>query len=389
MLTRSPFRKFVREWWVDLVLLVVSATAFALSMLAHASKEATADPVLALRLAGLACIAAWLLLRIPRWQTRKLTAEHPPTRLTAENEARRTLATIVSGAAVFGTVYFASVQLAEQRDRAEKDRLLAERRLVTETYVKVFEMLATGPEENPTRNTGAIYALGELGKISASHRRPVMGLLQAYVRQRYRVAEQAPPRQEAPQDLQAAINVMGRWDVDDADAQPVAFDFSLLDLSRLRFDGLNFAYANFAGSDLTRASMAGTKLCGANFRDASLNGVEFVGADLRLAYVETPEYVRNTDLRGALVVWPDRVRYIDGTFEAAGILRTDAMRADDSRKVKDGRGHFVDDAAGTSEWRTHMRRLLGMGGTFTDGCGRLPTRVWGIVEDPAPTVFSK
>jgi hypothetical protein len=62
----------------------------------------------------------------------------------------------------------------------------------------------------------------------------------------------------------------------------------------------------------------------------------------------------------------------------------------DAGKVKKGGGHFVDDARGTSEWRAHMKQLLGGGGgAFGDGCGRLPTRVWAIVNDPASTVVSK
>jgi hypothetical protein len=193
-------------------------------------------------------------------------------------------------AAGFGAL--AAALLAWGRIELSRD----ERRLdkaghLTERYSKAVEQLG-----HPTADVqlGGIYALERLALDSISHRRTVIEVLCAYVR------EHAGPKRtpvETAADEQAKEEATGS---DAAGAvtsrQPVTVRAALQVLVRNRTDW-TYVY------DLTEANLVGVRLRGADLVGADLSRADLVGADLSRAYLSGADLSRahlsGADLDGA------------------------------------------------------------------------------------------
>jgi uncharacterized protein YjbI with pentapeptide repeats/transcriptional regulator with XRE-family HTH domain len=175
-----------------------------------------------------------------------------------------------------------------------------------------------------------IQALEEIAKDSSRYHWKIMEVLAAFVRN-------APQRKEEariPDDLQAALTVIGRRDSEKDPPNP-RLDLSNTDirgavltganlqgaiLSKANLQGAYLKDAKFQGADLKEANLQGAKLWGAdlqnaklwtaNLKKAVLNGAELQGAILDNAclemaylwYVNLQEAkLRNTKLKGAIL----------------------------------------------------------------------------------------
>lgn len=121
-----------------------------------------------------------------------------------------------------------------------------------------------------------IQALEEIAKDSSRYHWKIMELLAAFVRN-------APRRKEEesiPDDIQAALTVIGRRD---SEKDPPN---KKLDLSNTDIRGANLREANFRKVILSRAKLQGAKLPKANLQGADLSGANLEGADLSKAKLE-------------------------------------------------------------------------------------------------------
>ena len=249
---------------------------------------------------------------------------------------------------------------------------------VSDRYIKSVELLGSIDTAPMASRLGAIYALGEVARVSQTHHQPIMELLNGYVRERAGPAKNDPGRSqdtsltERPQDLQAAITVMGRRNLANDTNSPLQFNFRDLNLSDLRFDDLHFEYADFRRASIRDSLMIKTFLCGANFDDSKMLGAQFEGADLRLTVLNNPFRIVQSRLNGAwiYVTDPRSILYLDGDLKGAAL----------SDSPPDGRHGDLTGAhvfqSNTSNdakkaWQDYVHHeLLGDRGAFPDGCAK-------------------
>ncbi len=234
---------------------------------------------------------------LPKLQVRKLeiTARH---KFEAENEARKTVAQILSAFFFFGTLYFTwqSYELSKQQS-------------ISAIYAKAIEQLAHNSQEV---RLGAIYILENISRNSPDHYMQAIEVLAGYLRSRApwdgsiismhseHLNMRCRPQTEeissfinkeivwnlcicaelsteylefisatksVDQDIQTALSVLGR--------RKVQYENHLykLDLRSTDIRGMDLRKLNFE-----RALFSGSNLSDANFRDAFLSEVDFSGA---------------------------------------------------------------------------------------------------------------
>ena len=235
----------------------------------------------------------------------------PAARLQAVNDLRGTLVTVLAGIAVaLGTIVAAinlSTSFASNRDQLRLQR----RGQVTERFTTAIQLLGHPGKEAFDLRIGGIYALEQIARDDPEELHvPIMEILTAFVRVRSREREQPErefageamddnsPRANFPQDLQAALTVIGRR----SEAQRL-MERAALDLNR----------SNLAGARLNDAS-----LHLANLYRASLRGADLGGADLSNAFL------RRADLRDALLYQTDlrNADLVSANFTNAKLFRT-------------------------------------------------------------------
>jgi uncharacterized protein YjbI with pentapeptide repeats len=210
-------------------------------------------------------------------------------------------------------------QLAEDRDKALKDRQLTRQGQASERFTQAIDQL--GSPRIETR-IGGIYGLDQIAEQSPDSTRPVGEVLLAWLNGRPRM----PPRtlketylREHAPDVQAALTVLtviGRQRYSSVVADR-------LDLHRLSLRGANLRDAILHGAtlyeadlrradlydaDLYDANLLGAYLQSANLEDAdlqkaSLSGADLYAADLRGADLRDADVgtagLQHADLRGA------------------------------------------------------------------------------------------
>lgn len=218
---------------------------------------------------GLVPVCAWALFRIPRWQAGSLSSAVAETdRFTAENEARRTLATILAGVALLGGSYSAMVTLLEQRE----DRLAAR-------YVSTVQNLGTVTGDARPLRVGAVYALERIARTSPEDYDAIMELLASFIRERgVRTANDGNP----PEDIRAALVVLARRRIERE--YPIVHKLQLANtnLRTLDLRGAHLEFADLSHADLSGSDLSGAHLCGADLSDTELRGARLRDADLRL-----------------------------------------------------------------------------------------------------------
>jgi uncharacterized protein YjbI with pentapeptide repeats len=194
---------------------------------------------------------------------------------------------------------------------------------MTDRWRSAVDMLAGGESGDASLEArlGAIYALEQLARESASYRAPAMDLLAAYVRTH---AGKGQASLEPSTEIQSVLSVLGRSGTNGLDLRRTAlwgadFDDALLieaNFGQSRMRGASFANArlmrarlrttdltdvNLAGADLTGAALSGACLRGADLSRAILRGADLKGADLTRAHLRGAD-LREASLAGATLL---------------------------------------------------------------------------------------
>jgi hypothetical protein len=258
----------------------------------------------------LAAIALW---KVPQWQVGRVKDLAPKERFDRVNEARKTLATIIGGAAVLagGYVTWQNLELAREGQTATlKNIELAREGQIADRYSKAIEQLGT-PDSNEEKKIevrlGGIYALESIANESKDLHWPIIEVLSAYVRNHAPNDPHGLPHQNQAStsavrpsaDIQAILTVLGRRAIRYESPNPP--QSQILDLSNVDLRGADLGqarlqYSLLYGSDLTgvsldqallnnshmdRAILRNAHLSQTNFSGAAVYGADFSGAYCR------------------------------------------------------------------------------------------------------------
>jgi hypothetical protein len=151
--------------------------------------------------AAVALVGVWL---VPKWQIAK-TFLPDKERLTLENELRKTVAQFIGGAAILVSLYFAWQQLQQSRRSLD----IAQEGQTTERFTRAVDQV--GSQQLQVR-VGGIYALSEISKDRSYDRHwVVLSVLTAFLRDKTSWQAKSP-RASLPEDIQAALSVIGSRD---------------------------------------------------------------------------------------------------------------------------------------------------------------------------------
>jgi uncharacterized protein YjbI with pentapeptide repeats len=275
------------RWWLDL---------------------STVRTVLAIAILVLVALAAvlaaiwWLWWRLPRRQVRMLEIQihDPKARADTEDNFRKTVGQALGGAAVLIGAVIAYLQFTQQQ-QASHDLLISNQ------VSKGFEQLAS---DKIAERLGGIYALEGVMNTSEQYHQPVLEALCAFVREsttrqkgpltvlletftapRHGTAGKDPDK--PPNDIQAALTVIGRRKAGLGDAFLAGAKISGADLT-----GADLTGVNLRGSDLTGANLSFADLTGANLSFADLTGANLSFANMSGAYLLRAD-LTGANLRGA------------------------------------------------------------------------------------------
>lgn len=287
---------------------------------------------LGLLVLALLALAIW---KVPQWQVGGVKDLESKERFDRENEARKTLATILGGLVLLlGT--WQNLNLA----RAGR---------ITDRFSKAIEQLgavdASGKKKLEVR-LGGIYALEGIANESEELHWPIMEDLCTYVRVNAPIKrENSPSKEQKPKkptpanegsvappnpdaDIQAILTVLGRRDHTYERGNPV------LDLRDTIFAGAdligaNLSYANLGGADLRGADLRGAILRGVDLRGAILSKADLRRAILSGATLSEADvsgaYLSEADLRGAAL---NRADLHGATLYKANLRGADLTSAD-------------------------------------------------------------
>jgi hypothetical protein len=177
------------------------------------------------------CLLILVLVWLPKWQAARpdLTAKE---RFEVENDARKTFAEIVGGAALLAGLYFTWANLQVTQENATRDREITREGQVTERFTKAIDQLGAVNDKGEKQleiRLGGIYALERIARDSERDHWSIMEVLTAYVRENAhraskeaepprgnRLPWKAPPPTQSPSlpklaaDIQAVLTVLGR-----------------------------------------------------------------------------------------------------------------------------------------------------------------------------------
>jgi Pentapeptide repeats (8 copies) len=221
------------------------------------------------------CLLVLVLIWLPKWQA-ACPKLKPKERFEVENDARKTLAEIVGGAALLMGLYFTWSSLEVNREGQ-----------VTERFTKAIDQLGAVNDKGEKQleiRLGGIYALERIARDSQKDHWPVMEVLTAYVRENApwpsTPPKDTPPPQDDPTpkgnpaaapgqlpklatDIQTVLTVLGRRARTHETAE-----------QRLDLNGTALHNANLRGAQLQGASLEGAQLQGADLTDAQLEGAK-------------------------------------------------------------------------------------------------------------------
>jgi uncharacterized protein YjbI with pentapeptide repeats len=295
--------------WIRLTLIVVLVIALAASTIARQAIRASvvqtwtalqthSGALLPFGLIVIAVSSILLLWLLPRWQTAKLRALTPEARFDKENESRKTLAQIIGGLFVIGSLFSTvkTLQVSQQQAAASAkqaaiaaDQLqIAREGQITDRFTKAIEQL--GSKEKLEVRLGGIYSLERIAKESPEDHGPIIEVLATYVRENARLqrSNKQPSKQSITDirlraDIQAILTVLGRRD---ATQERYRINLSNTDLA-----GADLREAHLDGADLNEANLRGAHLERAKLREAhldrtDLSEADLIGAQLGEAYLE-------------------------------------------------------------------------------------------------------
>jgi uncharacterized protein YjbI with pentapeptide repeats len=219
-----------------------------------------------------------------------------------QNDVRTALLqAVVGGAVLVGVLFTWQQQQATSRQVADQ-LAVARQGQVGERFSRAVDQLGSGSIDV---RLGGLYELEQLARQAPERRLVIIEVVAAFVREHARPPAtstgpqaNAPPSAEAPappQDVAAALTILGRRPIHDGDPR--------VDLSRVKLGGLNLVEVRLRDAHLDRADLRGADLRGADLRGAvfdfaDLRGTNVRAADLRGAHLGFPD-LRGADLRGA------------------------------------------------------------------------------------------
>jgi hypothetical protein len=213
----------------------------------------------------------------------------------ARNDVSMTIVQFLGGVVLTATV---AIYTARNEALNRRGHEIERAGQITERLTRAVDQIGN-PEL--TVRLGGIYAMEDIAVSSHAHRREIIKIFQAYVREHAPwppavAAEPARLEEERPPatDVQEILTVLARRP--DPDDSPL--DLSSADLRRMGLSDAHFARANFQGSSLRQALMQRVNLAGAHLRGADLREATLADADLRGALLAHAN-LRDVDLSGA------------------------------------------------------------------------------------------
>src|SRR5215211_3711499 len=184
------------------------------------------------------------------------------------------LAVGLAGAVGLVGLFFTWRSLRQARESQDKTQESTQRTLelteqgqITERFTRAIEQLG---DKNLDVRVGGIYSLERIAIHSEGDYSTIMGILNTYIREHARWEPEQDSDEEKdpqlPQDIQAALTVLGR---------------------RTRYRGkgddrvLNLQRVDLRGADLREAHLEGAKLAGSHLEKADLRSSHLKSADLR------------------------------------------------------------------------------------------------------------
>jgi hypothetical protein len=216
-------------------------------------------------------LALWF---VPKWQVGTLNPEKtsPAEISTLENENRRTLAQIVGGLALVGTLYFTWRRVTATERTVE----ISQESYITERFTQAIAQL--GDDKLEVR-LGAIYALERIAKDSEKDYWPIMEVLTAYLRKNahWPRGHSGTIRldRDVPSDTQAVMTVLNRRARHYGNGEEFRLDLRNTDLR-----GIDFADIHLEGARLEGSRLDSAMLHGAHFEQAWLVDAHFEGTGL-------------------------------------------------------------------------------------------------------------
>jgi len=283
--------------------------------------------------------APLLLIFVPVWQVRNLHAEDTPDmqrRVELENEARKTIAQILGGAAVLAGVFFTAQQLFIAQDAQR----IAEEAQITERFTRATDQL--GSDELEIR-IGGIYAFERIAKNSNEDLPPIVSILTTFIREnapRKETEEEYPSKQlysdpsglivpSVPSDIDAAVQSLVSLSAESDNG--IGLDLHGASLEGVAF-GLVNSRANYnptflLNTNLQYASLIGVSMLKADFTDSNLRGVNIGNADLSGANFQSA-HLSNANIGGVALANNAIVNLRDANFQEANLYEADLVNVD-------------------------------------------------------------
>ena len=242
--------------------------------------------------------------------------------VTAENNARVTLAQIFAGGFLLLGLYFTWRNLS-----------ITEEGKLTDRFSNAVELLGN---KTLSVRLGGIYALERIARDSQKDHWTVMEVLTGFVRENARRGSEPEGSMtlflpaEIRTDVQAVLTVIGRrkWIDRERHAPPgqamkpgEGLDLSRTNLRNASLSG-NFAFANLSGSDLNGANLRDANLTNARLDRADIRGARLMGCNL------IGTQLIEANLSGAKLAGAD--------LFAASLIGASLLKTDLSAKQLDG-----------------------------------------------------
>ena len=313
------------------------------------------DGVVACGFVALGLLGLVALWKGPQWQVAHVKGLEPKDRFDRENEARKTLATILGGIVLLTGGFFTwrNIKLAQDSQSISQRALsVAQEGQITDRFTKAIEQLgaidATGKKKLEVR-LGGIYALERIAVESERDHWPIVEVLCTYVREN---APRKPhPRGLLPgspdyphpePDAQAVLTALGRRDrTHEPSDDRLNLAHTNLTQMRLRMADLSRAIlvdADFTGALLYKANLSGALLNDADFTGANLTEANLSGANLTRATLNSARLL-GANLRGANFSYatldyalfkgsdPSEANFSDATLDQADLTGIDLREA--------------------------------------------------------------
>lgn len=333
----------------------------------------------------LALLALWV---VPKLQIRSAKRSQTDGAITladllkAENDRRATLAQILGGLAILGTVYYNS----KTADYNSKTVRLQENGQLTDRINKAVEQLGN---VSPSVQLGGIHQLGRIATDSDEERLPILHILASHLEEKEKLDpplqtrdcnpfRTEPINEASRHDSQAVIDVvkeqagklLGVDDIIEIDHTNLRIvDFSRMtfgkmelagsDLTGAYFEGTRFANeSQFQYSDFSFAHLSKAKLPYANLQQSCFVGADLKDAVLSGATLDSADFRAVGDLTGATF---DGATLRGTNFRGVDLRKAKGFTARQMRHVMCNADTIFPDDTGTAEEFTSLAKDLKCG----------------------------